>query len=108
MNRQFPSMTEKQRKNYDISCKIRQRRLQILVHSYIYYEKNMNLVADSDFDRWEHELVELQNRYPENSRKEIFAKAFEKFDGNSGAFLPYQDPMIVNIAERLIRTPLVK
>lgn len=102
MNRQFPSMTDQQRKDYDISCKIRQRRLQVLVHSYIYYERNMNLVSDSDFDRWEHELVELQNRYPENSRKEIFAEAFEKFDGNSGAFLPYQDPMIVNIAERLI------
>ena len=39
-------------KELEIAELIQRRRLQVLVHSYIYYERNTNLVTDAVFDRW--------------------------------------------------------
>ena len=42
---------------------MRRRRLQILVHSCIYYRFNTNLVTDHQYDSWGKELVELHRKY---------------------------------------------
>ncbi|MGG2028041.1 hypothetical protein AB1282_20280 [Gottfriedia sp. S16(2024)] len=48
--------------------KIQQRRLQILVHSYIYYQLNGSIIEDSTWDRWAKELVELTESYPDEAK----------------------------------------
>lgn len=92
-------------KELEIAELIQRRRLQVLVHSYIYYERNTNLVTDAVFDRWCAELVKLHADYPELSKQVPYHKDFAGWDGSTGAFLPYKDQSIVNIAERLLYKP---
>lgn len=92
-----------------IAEKIQQRRYQMLVHSYIYYELNENLVSDSQWSKWAMELVDLQSKYPEIAERVIYAADFADWDGSSGAFLTYKDkPNIVTTANRLLTKKSVK
>lgn len=90
--------------NYDneVAALIQRRRYQILVHSLIYYELDMNLVSDSQWAEWGKELEKLQADNPEVSAKVIFADSFKGFDGSTGMKLPYKDEQILNIAYRLL------
>ena len=86
-----------------IAEKIQQRRYQMLVHSYIYYELNRNIISDSKWSKWAMELAELQNKYPEIASKVKYAKDFEGWDGSSGAFLTYNDKHNITMtAHRLL------
>jgi len=81
-----------------LSEKIRQRRIQMLVHSYIYYHMDDNVVSDDKWQQWADELVELQKR------KQIigfYDKAFIDWTGASGAFLPF-DPWVKERAKNLL------
>lgn len=91
--------------NYDnpIAAKIQQRRYQILVHSLLYYDLDINLVPDAKWAKWGQELTELQNAYPDIASRVIFAEAFKDFDGSTGFNLPYRDAQVVNIAYRLLQ-----
>lgn len=92
-----------------IAEKIQRRRYQMLVHSYIYYEMNENIISDSQWSRWAMELVDLQSQYPNISAKVIYAEDFADWDGSSGAFLIYTDkPNIVFTANRLWRNSIRK
>lgn len=82
---------------------IKRRRLQLLVHSCIYYRLNDNIITDHTFDMWSVELVNLQKQYPEEAAKVCYADAFKDWDGSTGAFLPLTDPWVVNKAEQLLR-----
>ena len=87
-----------------IAEKIQRRRYQMLVHSYIYYELNENIISDSQWSQWAMELVDLQSKYPEIAEKVSYAKDFEDWDGSSGAFLTYANkPNIVITANRLLQ-----
>lgn len=86
-----------------IAEKIQQRRLQMLVHSYIYYDLDDNLVSDDTWSRWANELKDLQRQYPEIEKRVPYRKGFESWDGSSGAFLPYRTDAIRSIAVRLFR-----
>lgn len=88
--------------DFDICSLIRRRRRQILLHSYLYYELNENLIPDSTFDKWMYELVELQKTYPEESEAAEFYEEFKDFKGASGSNLPYKDPQIMDEAHRLL------
>lgn len=90
-----------------IASKIQQRRYQILVHSLIYYELDMNLVSDDKWAEWGRELVALQTAHPDIANRVIFAEAFKSFDGSTGFNLPYRDEQIVNIAYRLLNSEKV-
>lgn len=72
-------------------AKIQQRRLQMLVHSYIYYVLNDNIVSDFQWNKWAHELVALQKKYPKTSKKVPYYKQFKNWDGSTGAFLDFDD-----------------
>jgi hypothetical protein len=86
-----------------IAEKIQQRRYQMLVHSYIYYNMNENIVSDSKWSAWAVELAEMQHKYPDISKEVPYAKDFEGWDGSSGAFLEYEDkPNIILTANRLL------
>lgn len=84
-----------------IAEKIQQRRLQILVHSYLYYELDTNLVDDNTWANWAKELVALQNANPDLAKRVIYHEAFSSFDPSTGQGLPYNDEQIVKIATRL-------
>lgn len=84
-----------------ISEKIKQRRRQILVHSYIYYELNDNIVSDHKWASWAKELQTLQSLYPKESKETEYADEFKNFDGSSGAFLNF-DENIKKIANHLL------
>lgn len=86
-----------------IAAKIQQRRYQILVHSLLYYDLDINLVSDEKWAEWGKELAELQNTHPDTASRVIFAEAFKGFDGSTGFNLPYRDAQVVNIAYRLLK-----
>jgi hypothetical protein len=83
--------------------KIQQRRLQILVHSCIYYKYDTNIVTDAKWNEWAQELVQLQKKYPEQSRKADKYDIFKDFDGSTGFNLPLDDSWIQNKAQYLIK-----
>jgi hypothetical protein len=86
-----------------IAEKIQQRRYQMLVHSYIYYEMNENIVSDSKWSSWATELAELQSNYPEIAKEVPYADDFADWDGSSGAFLDFSNkPNIKATADRLL------
>lgn len=82
--------------------KISRRRRQLLVHSFLYYQLNENIIADETFDLWSKELVELQKLYPEAAKQAVYAEEFASFDGSSGYDLPYHLPEIQNTGFKLL------
>ena len=93
-----------------IAEKIKQRRRQMLVHSYLYYEKDTNIVSDSKWAEWAKELEQLQKDYPKESAEVEFAEQFVDWDGSSGAHLKYSDN-IKRVAEILLsyqEKPIIK
>lgn len=88
-------------KKLKIAEKIQQRRRQMLVHSYIYYVLDDNIVSDAQWAKWAKELAELQSKFPNMSKKIPYAEQFIDWDGSTGAFLQYDDS-IVEVAERLL------
>lgn len=83
-----------------IEERILQRRMQMLVHSYIYYECGTSIIADAKFDKWAYELRDLQQEYPEESKRVKYYSQFKDWDGTTGFNLPYK--AVQHIAERLL------
>lgn len=84
---------------------IQQRRLQLLVHSCIYYELNNNIVSDKQWDDWARELVTLQKHYPNIAKEVMWHDAFEDWDASTGAFLPLKDEWVIRKAQQLTTKP---
>ena len=88
-------------KDLEIAELIQQRRLQMLVHSCIYYKLNTNIVSDRQWDIWAKDLKQLQHDYPEISRQVIWYEAFKDWDASTGAFLPLDDEWVIQKAMKL-------
>ena len=103
----IPKPEEQKPVTYDneIAELIQRRRYQILVHSLIYYELDMNLVSDAQWAEWGVELVKLQKDHPKEAESVIFYEPFKDFDASTGYNLPFRDEQIVNIAYRLLSHP---
>ena len=86
-----------------VAEKIQQRRLQILVNSYIYYKMGESRVSDATWDAWAKELVQLQREYGDIAEQVRFAEAFKTWDASTGAFLPLDDAWVVRTAKYLMR-----
>ena len=82
---------------------ILRRRLQILVHSCIYYELNDNIIPDSTWSAWAEELAKLQKQYPKIAERVDYAKEFKDFDGSTGFHLPTRNPEIMAKARYLLK-----
>ena len=91
-----------------IAEKIQQRRLQMLVHSCIYYEMDQNLITDKKWDEWAKELRQLQADYPDISKQVIWYEAFKDWDASTGAFLPLKDEWVVNKAQKVLGRKIKK
>lgn len=92
----------------DIKSLIRRRRLQVIVHSCIYYRLNNNLISDFQYDRWSKELAKLHKKYGVikiGCYDEYFEDwIFELGKTYSGFKLPINDLKIIGIAEDLVKT----
>lgn len=87
---------------------IQRRRLQMLVHSCIYYDMDANLITDKQFDEWGKELVKLQSDYPDIASRVCYAKAFKDWDASTGAFLPLKDEWVIRKSKQLLNYKKVK
>ena len=87
-----------------IAEKIQQRRLQILVHSCIYYELNTNIISDKQWDKYARELVQLQTAYPSIAEQVVWADAFRNFDASTGFNLPIKDAWVMQKAMQFAGT----
>lgn len=95
-------ITSKQTKEQQILAKINQRERQILVHAYLYYKNNQNLISDDKYDQWSFELADLMKTYPDLFKKSAYPNAFKGFIPDSGYYLtPEKYPEIVNRANWL-------
>lgn len=79
------------------------RQRQILVHSFLYYQLNTNVISDHEFDKWSKQLYNLMQDNKELAKQTVYYKGFESFDGSSGFDLPYGDPKIQSIGLNLIK-----
>lgn len=84
-----------------IADKILQRRLQMMVHSYLYYDLDTNIVSDFTFNKWGQELVQLQRDYPDISANVEYADDFKDWDASTGFDLP-RTRRIQEIGDRLL------
>lgn len=96
------NLFEMQKPLQTIEEKIKQRRLQMLVHSYIYYELDKNIVDDTTWSKWAMELVKLQKENPIASKNVEYYEEFKDWDGSTGAFLKFDDKTKKR-AERLLK-----
>ena len=89
-------------KELEIAELIQRRRLQMLVHSCIYYEYSRNIISDKQWDEWARELRTLQEHYPNIAEKVMWHEAFKDWDASTGAFLPLRDPWVQKKAQWLL------
>lgn len=61
----------------------------IIVHSFIYYKFNTNLVSDYMYDMDCKQLAEYIETYPEAAAKSRYYYVFKDFDGSTGEYLIY-------------------
>lgn len=73
------------------------------MHSIIYYARGTNIISDTRFDAWSHELVKLQADHPEDSEAvEYMREEFRDFTGDTGFHLPLDDPKAQGVAKSLL------
>lgn len=63
----------------------------IIVHSYIYYELNNNVVSDKFYDAKAKELTKLKNEYPELWESSQYYKQFGGDYNGATGFTLYHD-----------------
>ncbi len=86
---------------------IQQRRLQMLVHSCLYYEMNITKIDDATWDKWAGELRTLQEQYPDIAKQVIWYDAFKDWDASTGAFLPLKDVWVMRKAQQLSKRQVI-
>ena len=63
----------------------------IIVHSYIYYELNNNVISDMEYDKASKELTSLKECFPEEWKNSQYYKQFgDEYNGSTG-FTLYHD-----------------
>ena len=80
----------------EIESKIRHRRVQMLIHSCIYYKLNDGIVSDHTWQKWADELTELQNKNPEKCNIGFFDEYFVEWDGSTGYHLPHDNNWVLS------------
>lgn len=84
-----------------VADEIQRLRLQLLVHSYLYYKTGKELWTNKQWDEAAKRLAELQKQYPSISEEVRYAEAFRDWDGTTGEMLPLDDPWVIQKANQL-------
>ena len=79
--------------------RIKYLRSVLVVHSYIYYHRNDNIVSDEQWQAWADELVRLQRNNDCNIG--FYDVEFEDWDGSTGMHLP-RDAWVERKATQLL------
>ena len=87
----------------EIKSLIRRRRLQLLVHSAVYYAYNESIITDNQWKDWAIELEKLQAEHPQEASEVEWNDAFVGFDHSTGYDLPFTNPDIMSKARWLLR-----
>lgn len=62
----------------------------IILHSYIYYELDNNIISDRQYDLKAKELVRYKNEYPDLWKQSMYYKQFgDDYNGATGFTLYY-------------------
>ena len=69
--------------------RVRQLRLCLLVHSYLYYHENETLISDHQWQALADELVVRQKTF--HQRIDCYDEAFKDWDASTGYHLPVND-----------------
>lgn len=91
-------------KSMTVAEKIKQRRLQMIVHSAIYYILNDNIISNAQWSQWANELKVLQENYPETAADVEYAEYFKDWDASTGFNLPINEDWALNKARQLLRS----
>ena len=83
------------------SERLKQRRSQMLIHSYLYYKLDTSIISDAQWQQWANELTEMQIQYPNLTNIGFYDKEFNDWDGSTGMHLP-DDSWIRDKALRLL------
>lgn len=98
----FDYPEEKPGIDLDIVARIKQRRRQLIVHSFIYYRLSDNIVSDHKYDEWARELIDLQQKYPEEAKEAPYAKDFEGFQMGDSFKLPMGEPWVIDTVTKIM------
>lgn len=63
----------------------------IILHSYIYYELDANIISDRQYDLKAKELVKYKNEYPELWKTSMYYKQFGNDYNGATGFTLYHD-----------------
>ena len=66
----------------------------MLVHSYLYYELDENIITDRQWTERAVKLAKLQNDYPDIAKEVKYADMFKDWDGSTGFNLTYDNATI--------------
>lgn len=83
---------------------IKQRRSQMLIHSFLYYKMDSAIISDHTWQKWADELVGLQEK---TKTIGFYDRAFADWDGSSGYHLP-DDAWVREKAMRLLSIDLAR
>lgn len=56
----------------------------ILIHSYLYYELNENILSDANYNANTKQLLYLKKKFPEEYKKSRYYKYFKDFESGTG------------------------
>lgn len=79
--------------------RIKKLRSLMLIHSYIYYHLDDNLVTDHRWQEWANELRDLQEQFTETIA--YYDEYFKSWTGSTGMHLP-ANTWVKTLAQRLI------
>lgn len=80
-------------------ARIRQRRAQMLAHSYLYYWLDSPIISDHQWQAWADELAAMQKAHPGGVG--FYDPEFADWDGSTGMHLP-NDGSVAGAARHLL------
>ena len=102
------NMTKKYEQQFEpmpmgsVQEEIKRLRLNVILHSCIYYQMDVNIWDDITFDFKCKRLVDLLAKHP-NVYSDRFDRYFEGWDGSSGFHFPHRDPWVHGKAEMMVK-----
>lgn len=79
----------------------------VLLHSFIYYQLNNNLVSDTKYEEFCRELEKLIKEQPEIFKKSVYYKIFKTWNRCTGMDFKYPQE-IQNVAFRLMDNKIIR